>query len=121
MKADKEKLKYEYALGRIEDLLPKVTEEMPADDPLTLELAIMSDVVIAYESVHFPIEKPTVAELIQLSLEDKGMTQKQLASEIGVSPARINDYVSGRAEPTLRIARLICSTLSISPSLLLGL
>ena len=62
-----------------------------------------------------------VSELIQLSLEDKGMPQKQLANEIGVSPARINDYVSGRAEPTLRIARLLCSKLSISPSLLLGI
>ena len=48
----------------------------------------MSDIVIAYEKEHFPIEKPTVAELIELSLEEKGMTQKQLASEIGVSPSR---------------------------------
>ena len=35
------------------------------------------------------------------------MTQKQLAVEIGVSPSRINDYISGRAEPSLRIARLL--------------
>lgn len=33
--------------------------------------------IIAYEKIHFPIEKPTVAELIELSLEEKGMTQKQ--------------------------------------------
>ena len=121
MKADKERLKYEYALSRIEDLLPKVTEDTPADAPLASELAIMSDVVIAYEREHFPIEKPTVAELIQLSLEDKGMTQKQLAQEIGVSPTRISDYVSGRAEPTLKVARLLCTALGIAPALLLGM
>lgn len=28
------------------------------------------------------------------------MTQKQLAMELGVSPSRISDYISGRAEPT---------------------
>jgi HTH-type transcriptional regulator/antitoxin HigA len=49
---------------------------------------LASEIVIAYEKEHFPIEKPTVAELIELSLEEKGMTQKQLASEIGVSPSR---------------------------------
>ena len=121
MRANKEQLMYEYALARIEKLLPLVSEETPLNDPAAIELAIMSEVVISYETKYFPMEKPTVSELIQLSLEDKGMTQKQLAKEIGVSPARINDYVTGRAEPTLRIARLLCSALSISPSLLLGI
>ena len=48
------------------------------------------------------------------------MTQKQLAVLIGVSPSRINDYVSGRAEPTLRIARLLCRALDITPAAMLG-
>ena len=116
-----DKMRYEYALRRVEELLPLVTEDTPAHDPLALELAIMSDAVIAYEKEHYPIGKPTPAQLIQLSLEEKGMTQKQLAQQIGVSPSRINDYVSGRAEPTLRIARLLCSELGITPALLLGM
>ena len=82
------KEQYEFALARIEELLP--------------------------------IGKPTVAQLIQLSLDEKNMSQKQLATEIGVSPSRISDYVSGRAEPTLKIARLLCVTLGISPSAMLG-
>lgn len=86
-----------------------------------VELSMMSDIVIAYEKEHYPIEKPTVAELIELSLEEKGMTQKQLANEIGISPSRINDYISGRSEPTLRIARLLCRILNIQPSAMLGI
>jgi HTH-type transcriptional regulator/antitoxin HigA len=69
---------------------------------------------------HFPIAKPTVAQLIQLSLEEKNMSQKQLAQEIGISQSRISDYVSGRAEPTLKIARLLCMTWGISPAAMLG-
>ena len=114
-------MRYEYALSRVEALLPLTGEDMPADDPVAMELAIMSDFVIAYEKEHYPIGKPTVAQLIQLSLEEKGITQKQLAQEIGVSPTRINDYVSGRAEPTLKIARLLCTTLGIAPASLLGM
>ena len=47
------------------------------------------------------------------------MTQKQLASEIGVSPSRINDYVTGCSEPTLKIARLLCKVLNITPAAML--
>lgn len=114
------KEQYEFALARVEELLSLVDDNTPANDKNTVELSVMSDIVIAYEKKHFPIEKPTVSELIELSLEEKGMTQRQLASEIGVSPSRINDYLSGRSEPTLKIARLLCRVLNISPAAMLG-
>ena len=114
------KEQYEFALARIEVLLPLVDDNTPANDRNAVELTMMSDAVIDYEKEHFPIGKPTVAQLIQLSLDEKNMSQKQLASEIGVSPSRISDYVSGRAEPTLKIARLLCMTLGITPSAMLG-
>lgn len=112
---------YEYALERIEELLPLVTDETPADDRNAVELTIVSDIVEGYESVHYPIGKPTIGELISLSIEERGMTQKQLAVELGVSPSRVSDYITGRAEPTLRIARAICLILGIAPAAMLGL
>ena len=114
------KEQYEFALARIEELLPIVDDNTPANDRNAVELTMMSNIVIDYEKEHFPINKPTVAQLIELSLEEKQMSQKQLAIEIGVSPSRINDYVPGRAEPTLKIARLLCSTLGITPAAMLG-
>jgi HTH-type transcriptional regulator/antitoxin HigA len=114
------KNQYEFALVRIEELLPLVDDNTPANDRNAVELTMMSDVVIDYEKEHFPIGKPTVAQLIQLSLDENNMSQKQLAEKIGVSPSRINDYVSGRAEPTLRIARMLCITLGIAPAAMLG-
>ena len=114
------KEQYEFALERIEELLPLVNDDTPANDRNAIELSLMSDIVIEYENEHYPIEKPTVAELIELSLEEKEMTQKQLAVLIGVSPSRINEYVSGRAEPTLKIAKLLCQALGITPAAMLG-
>ena len=105
------KEQYEFALARIEELLPMVDDNTPSNDRNAVELTMMSDVVIDYEKEHYPIGKPTVAQLIQLSLDEKNMSQKQLATEIGVSPSR---------EPTLKIARLLCVTLGISPSAMLG-
>ena len=86
------KEQYEFALNRIEDLLPLVTDDTPANDKNAIEL-------------------------IELSLNEKKMTQKQLASEIGVSPSRI--YVTGRSEPTLKIARLLCKVQNITPAAML--
>lgn len=49
------KQQYEYALNRIEELLPLVTEETPASDKNAIELTIVSDVVETYEKIHYPI------------------------------------------------------------------
>jgi HTH-type transcriptional regulator/antitoxin HigA len=113
------KEQYEFALSKVEELLPLVGDTTPANDKKALELSLMSDIVIAYEKAHYPIEKPTVSELIELSLEEKGITQRELANNIGVSPSRVNDYIAGRSEPTLKIARLLCMALNISPVALL--
>jgi len=118
MKLTKEQ--YKFALTRIEELLPLVDDTTPANDRHAIELSFVSDLVIEYENEHYPINKPTVADLIGTSLEVQGMTQKQLAMKIGVSPSRINDYVAGRAEPTLKNASMICRTLHIPPAVMLG-
>lgn len=115
------KEQYEFALAKIEELLPLVDNNTPANDKKAIELSVMSDIVISYEKKHYPIDKPSIAKLIELSLEEKGITQKQLAGEIGISPSRINDYISGRSEPTLKIARLLCRILNIPPATMLGL
>lgn len=112
---------YEYALSRIEELLPLVEESTPSYNKDAIELSVVSDVVIEYEKEHYPISKPSVSELIELSLEEKGMTQKELAAAVGVSPSRINDFVSGRSEPSLKIASLICKVLNIPATAMLSI
>ena len=66
------------------------------------------------------MDQKKIGNFIAKLRKEKGMTQKQLASEIGVSPSRVNDYISGRSEPTLKIARLLCRVLNIHPAAMLG-
>ena len=54
------KEQYEFALARVEELLPLVDDNTPANDKNAVELTVMSDIVIAYEKEHYPIEKPTL-------------------------------------------------------------
>ena len=46
------KQQYENVLARLEELLPLVGEEMSANDPLAMELALVSEMVIAYEKMN---------------------------------------------------------------------
>jgi len=114
------KEQYEFAQQRIEELLP-VVDGYDIKDKGAVELALLSDIVIEYEKEYFPIEKPTVAELISDGLKDKDMSKKGLAAELGVSPSRITEFVSGKSEPSLKQASLICKILGIPPAVMLGI
>lgn len=118
MKISKEK--YEYAQARIDALLPQITENTPMNDPVMIELMIVTDIVEEYEKVHCSIAKPTLGDIIFDALDTAGMTSKQLAENIGVSPSRISDYIHNRCEPTLRIARQLCKILDITPAEMLA-
>ena len=112
---------YKTALERIEELLPMVTDETPTYDRKAIELKIMSDIVIEYEEKHFPIEPPLLAEVVKMRLEEESMSQREFAKKIGVSPSRVSEYLNGKSEPTLKIARNISKILHIEPSIILGI
>lgn len=53
------KKQYEYALKRVEDLLPLINESTPTNDRNALELSMAADMVRDYEMQYHPIETPT--------------------------------------------------------------
>jgi len=114
------KAQYEYALERIEELLPYIGNDVPMDDKHMIEMDIVSDIVNRYEKLHYPIAKPTLGELIADQLDNLGMTSKELAMRLGVSAPRISAYIHGKSEPSLKVARGICDNLHITPAQILG-
>ncbi len=111
---------YEVMLERIEELLPFVSNETPLTDRNMIELVVVSNLVEEYEEKYYPIEMPTLAEIIKDEMADRGITQKELAELLGVSPSRISEYMTGKAEPTLKVARLLHQKLDIDPDFILG-
>ena len=114
------KEQYEFALARIEELLKVVSDDMPLTDPRMAELDMLSELVEEYEDVHYPISKPTLIDVIKLRLYEMGITQSKLAEMLGISPARVSEIMTGKCEPTLKVARTICQKLNISPTIVLG-
>jgi HTH-type transcriptional regulator/antitoxin HigA len=111
---------YQAAIERIEELLPITTEETPLDDKNMVELVLLSGLVADYEEITYPIAEPSLVDIIKLRMYEMGLTQRALAELLGISPSRVNDIVSGRTEPTFKIARDISQKLNIDPSVVLG-
>lgn len=111
---------YDWAVARVEELLPLVGEDTPTSDPSSIELEILSNLVADYSDHYFAIGDPDLASVIRERMFEQGLSQKDLAGKIGVSPSRISEYLSGKKEPTLPVARRIHDVLHIDAGIILG-
>lgn len=114
------KVQYEWAVKRVEELLPLVTDETPLTDPNSIELELLSNMVADYSEEHFSIGNPSLVEVIKLRMFEMGITQTGLAQLLGVSPSRVSEFLSGKCEPTLKVGREISRKLHIDANIVLG-
>ena len=111
---------YDWAVKRVEELLPLVDDSTPLDDPNCIELELLSNMVADYSEEHFALGTPTLAEVIKLRMYEMGLTQANLAKMLGVSPSRVSEYLTGKCEPTLKVCRIISKQLNIDASVVRG-
>ncbi len=113
-------IQYEKALERIDELLLLVDNQTSNKDKNFIELDLLSDLVSEYEEIYFPVQKPSLPDIIRLRMAELKISQKKLASILNVSPSRISEYLNGKSEPTLKIARLLRDELKIDADIILG-
>lgn len=116
----KDKATYDATMARIEELLPLVDDNTPKTDKNLVELDLLSALADEYEEEHYPIKSPALVDVIKLRMYEMGLNQANLSTLLGVSPSRVSDYLTGRSEPTLRVARKISSELKIDANVVLG-
>jgi HTH-type transcriptional regulator/antitoxin HigA len=116
----KNETQYEAIIERIEELLKVVDNDTPMTDRFLIELDLISEMVADYEEKHYHIEPPTLIEMVQERMAEMNLSQKALAELLGVSPPRISEYLNGKSEPTLKVARIMHQKLDIDPEILLG-
>lgn len=114
-------IQYQAAMARIEELLPVVTEDTPTTDKNSIELVLLSNLVADFDNEHYPIKNPSLSDVLRLRMYEQNLSQKALAALVGVSPARMNEFLSGKREPTLKVARDISIKLSIDANIVLGI
>lgn len=111
---------YLWAEQRVEVLLPLVNDDTPVTDPNYIELVLLSNLVADYSEAHYAVGEPTLVEVIKLRMYERGLTQAALGKLLNISASRVSEILSGKCEPTLRLARTISSELNIDACIVLG-
>lgn len=110
---------YKQHLLRIEELLCIVGNNTSSNDPDFIELNTISDLVAEYEEKHFPVATPALIDVIKLRMQEQGLKQKDLAVLLGTTTSRISEYIQGKRELTLQMAKKIHKQLNIDASIIL--
>ena len=119
MKSITNEKQYKIAEERIEELLSKVDNAVSNDDVNFIELNLLSDMVADYEEAHFAIEKPSLIDTIKLRMFEMNLNQKKLAELLEVSSSRVSEYLRGKREIPLKIAKKLHHKLDIDADIIL--
>ena len=120
MKLIANKAEYEAIMARVDELVEIVDDDTPPTDKNYIELDFLTDLVVAYEKEHYSIGKPALTEVIKLRMSEMNLTQKLLAEMLGISAPRVSEYLTGKSEPTLQVARNMHKKLNIDANVILG-
>lgn len=112
---------YEWAVARVEQLLPMVDDSTPETDANYIELVLLSNLVADYSDEHYAIGTPTLVDAIKLRMYEMGLTQAALSKLLNINVSRISELLTGKREPTLKQARSISEKLNIDPAIVLGI
>jgi HTH-type transcriptional regulator/antitoxin HigA len=120
MKLIANQAEYEAIMARVDELVEIVDDHTPPTDKNYIELDFLADFVVAYEKEHFPIGKPVLKDVIKSRMVAMNLTQKSLAAILEISAPRVSEYLTGKSEPTLQVARRLHQKLMIDADVILG-
>ena len=111
---------YNAIVERVEVLLQDIDNIENNDAKGYIELNLLSDLVADYEEKTYPVKKPSLIEVIRLRMYERGLNQIRLSELLGISKSRISEYLTGKSEPPLKVARDISIKLDIDAAIVLG-
>ncbi len=110
---------YKQYLLRIEELLKVVGNSTSSNDPNFIELETISDLVADYEEKYLPVAIPSLIDMIKLRMQEQELKQKDLAELLGTTTSRISEYIRGKRELTLQMAKKVHKQLDIDAEIIL--
>ncbi len=119
MKSVKTREEYEEALKKIDLLLKMIGDNHSYDNPDFVMMDRLSDLVADYEDKHYHIKTPSLIEVIKLRMYEMDLKQSDLAKKLEVPNTRISEYLRGKRDITLDVARKLHSQLNIDGDIIL--
>ena len=79
----------------------------------------LSDLVADYEDENFKIETPSLIDVIKLRMYEMDLKQTELADTLQIPKARVSEYLRGKRDITLDVARKLHRELKIDGDIIL--
>ena len=119
MKVIETEAQYQKALKKIDELMLKIGDDHRYDNPDFAAMDRLSDKVADYEDRHYVIALPPLIEVIKLKMYEMGLKQDDLAQLLEVPKSRVSEYLRGKRDITLEVARKLHSKLQIDGDIIL--
>jgi len=111
------KTQYQEALRVFEAVWDQVGET--PDHPLGSLFVLLQDRITAYESRAFPVPAAPPERVLAFLMDQRDMTQTQLADILGINQANVSRLLNGRSQFTLDAVRILAAYFHVSPAVFL--
>ncbi|MCB9677338.1 MAG: hypothetical protein H6737_19670 [Alphaproteobacteria bacterium] len=108
---------FDELLDELERLSSQRLDPRESDWHRRVYLRLVAD---AYEREHFQVSPPTPVEAIEFLMDQRGLTQQDLAPLFGGAP-KVSEVLSGRRSLSLRMIRNLVDVYGMDPRVLLGI
>ena len=108
LRSIRDKTDLDKAQAVIDELL---REEL--DDGKQAYLDALSDLVIVYEQEHHPVAPLPPHELLAQMLQERGMSQAELARTVGLAKATVSDLATGKRRFTVKQMHAVASVFGL--------
>jgi HTH-type transcriptional regulator / antitoxin HigA len=89
------------------------------DTPNLDKLEILSVLIGAYETEHYPAEKPHPIEALQYYMESRGLSRTEFSRQIGIPNHRLGEILNLRRPLSINMIRTIHEVTGIPTDVLL--
>lgn len=104
----------------VESLIDRVDDSTPPDSEIMKKFLTASDIVESYEEIHFQLGLPSLTDVIRLRMSEMKLKNKDLAILLDTTPSRISEYLNGKRDITLNVAKTMHRKLNIDSDIILN-
>lgn len=119
MKSIETEAQYQEVQNKVEILLKKLNGDFDYNNPDFVMMDRLSDLIADYEDIHYAIETPPLIDVIKLKMYELGLKQSDLAAKLDVPTSRVSEYLKGKREITLEVAKKLHHQLNIDGDIIL--
>ncbi|MGY2897341.1 helix-turn-helix domain-containing protein [Deinococcus sp. UYEF24] len=109
---------YQDALRLFEAVWDQVGET--PDHPLGSLFVLLQSRITVYESRVFPVPAAPPERVLAFLMEQRDMTQTQLAEVLGINQANVSRLLNGKSQFTLETVRVLAGHFHVNPEVFLA-